>query len=352
MVSNLDVVGEKAMKEHGARSGLHFIHEGDLEAAPLEWLVKHRLLRNSVTFMFGDWGTYKSAIAIDLSVCIANGAETWGGALVKDYGSVMYLAGEGLDGIKNRVKAAKMAHHIEAPIPLYLSSMGCDLSSEEGVEDLVENILSTMNDGAVKLLVIDTLAMNFGQNVSEGHQINALFQSLKTRIAIPFGVTILIIAHTGHANKDRAAGSVQIGANADQIIKVCSDRDMNATLDFPKIKEASKGSGFSVSLKSQPLGVDEDGEEYTAICVDPFCGYEDASELIDRELSRADRFLLDCVREGFSARQIAKRATDAGIYGLSQGNISNKLKHSLNEYVLKDGQQWRLTSWGEQALAD
>ena len=60
---------------------------------PIDWLVKDYIERDTVGLFFGDPGSYKSFLAMDIAYHCATGKDWHGSAVVK--GPVYYIAGEG-----------------------------------------------------------------------------------------------------------------------------------------------------------------------------------------------------------------------------------------------------------------
>ncbi len=77
-----------------------------------EWLVDTILEVNSLAMMFGPPGGGKSFCALDMALHVATG-EDWLGYPVPERGDVIYIATEGINGIKLRVEAWEQAHGIE-----------------------------------------------------------------------------------------------------------------------------------------------------------------------------------------------------------------------------------------------
>jgi len=69
----------------------------------IKWLVKDVLDSNSLAQIFGEAGTWKTFIAIDMGMSIATWLD-WHGKKVTQ-GTVFYIPGEGLSGIGKRLKA-------------------------------------------------------------------------------------------------------------------------------------------------------------------------------------------------------------------------------------------------------
>ena len=67
------------------------------------WLIKDVMESKSIGMLFGAPASAKSFIAMDIAFCIATGID-WNGNKTK-HGNVVYLAGEGSNGLGMRFKA-------------------------------------------------------------------------------------------------------------------------------------------------------------------------------------------------------------------------------------------------------
>lgn len=69
-------------------------HTGDV-AAPPRWLIKHILPETGTGIISGQWGAYKTSIALDIALSVMNSLNFAGRYRVKRRGGVLYLAPEG-----------------------------------------------------------------------------------------------------------------------------------------------------------------------------------------------------------------------------------------------------------------
>ncbi|TXI80661.1 MAG: hypothetical protein E6Q39_02265, partial [Crocinitomicaceae bacterium] len=80
-------------------NGFGLVHISDLlsDIRPTDWLIHGFFESDSMSLLFGDPAAGKSFVAIDLAACIATGKD-WHGHKTKQ-GAVIYIAGEGMNGI-------------------------------------------------------------------------------------------------------------------------------------------------------------------------------------------------------------------------------------------------------------
>ena len=68
------------------------------------WLVRDVLPEGGLVTLYGQSGGGKTFVALDLALRIATGMNWWGKRSVQQ-GLVAYIAGEGVGGLKNRIRA-------------------------------------------------------------------------------------------------------------------------------------------------------------------------------------------------------------------------------------------------------
>lgn len=193
------------------KNGFGLVHISDLlsDIRPTDWLIHGFFESDSMSLLFGDPAAGKSFVAIDLAACIATGTD-WHGHKTKQ-GAVIYIAGEGMNGIKKRFKAWSLHNKTELNnAPLFVSERSAQLSDEalaKEAADVVSGICSEWNVTPA-LIVIDTLARNFGAaDENSTRDMNAFITNVDSLLRIPYNACVLIVHHAGHGDKNRGRGS-------------------------------------------------------------------------------------------------------------------------------------------------
>jgi hypothetical protein len=91
-------------------------HNGEAPAPP-RWLVKSILPETGVGLIAGQWGSFKTSVALDLSVCVMAKLRFAGRYDVKRRGAVLYLALEGEGMLPARLSAIAAHHGVTGPLP-------------------------------------------------------------------------------------------------------------------------------------------------------------------------------------------------------------------------------------------
>ena len=131
------------------------------ELQPMKWLIEGWLPENSQAMLYGESGTGKSFVAIDMALSIACSEITdWHGLKIK-HGGVLYLYGENFYRISVRLVGWAQAHGAKRedldniriiPQPITIT--------EESIKDIASEIEA---DGIknLKLIIVDSLIWHF-----------------------------------------------------------------------------------------------------------------------------------------------------------------------------------------------
>lgn len=206
---------------------------------PISWRVNNLLEDNSLGTLIGEPGAYKSFAAVDTALCVAAGID-WHTEAVKQ-GSVIYLAGEGHNGFARRMAAWGSHHRIDVcTLPFYKSSAAVPML-DKCAAARIERAVKTVADkhGAPALIVIDTLARNFGDGDENTAKDSGKFiEHIDRYLRVPTGATVLIVHHTGLAAKDRGRGSSSIRAATDFEYLVEKPEPLTCKLTAMRMKDA------------------------------------------------------------------------------------------------------------------
>lgn len=249
--------------------GFEFIAVGDAEYSEPEYVIEDLIEADSLASCFGDPGHGKSFFAIDLACCVATGTEFHGKEVRQ--GAVFYIAGEGHNGLLRRFNA--WSKHHETPIkgaPLYTSKRAAnflDAAHAETVGKAVDSLAVAC--GSPQLIVVDTLARNFGDgdenNTADMNSFVAAMDDLRSRYP---GSTVLVVHHTGHAEKGRSRGSMAFKGALDAEYQVAKS-DGVVTIKCTKMKEADLPADISFKLEGVDLGTDSKGKTFGSAVLVP-----------------------------------------------------------------------------------
>jgi hypothetical protein len=230
-----------------------------LKAPPAEdWTVKGFIPANSIIVPFGNSGDGKTFVTIDLICHIACGLP-WLGHKTRQ-GPVMYLAGEGQNGIIRRFKAWFEAHpgHDDAAANILIRTIPAALCDPVATADLLAEIVAM--PVKPQAIAIDTLARNYGPgDENSTRDMSAFVAALDALRTVSGGAAILLPHHSGHGDKSRARGSSVLKGAIDA--EFCIERkDTRITMSCSKMKDADEPAPVAWILTRQNLPwCDEDG---------------------------------------------------------------------------------------------
>jgi RecA-family ATPase len=93
-------------------------HRGENTRSP-KYLVKKMLPETGTALLSGQWGTYKSFVAVAISAAVATG-DPFIGHDIKRRGAVLIFAMEGVNDLPTRLDAASIVHHDNQRLPVFL----------------------------------------------------------------------------------------------------------------------------------------------------------------------------------------------------------------------------------------
>ena len=257
--------GIEAVKEQIERVALpaidklafEFTRADSLELTEIKWVVDDYIEADSLAQVFGDPGGGKSFVAIDLACCVATG-KPWHGHDVKQ-GSVFYIAGEGHNGLARRLKAWQIGNGTTlANVPLYKSHRAAQLYDATEAAVVAESIkqLSAEANCIPSMIVIDTLARNHGGDENSTQDMNAFIQHLDVYLRQPWKCCVMVVHHSGVADKDRSRGSTALKGALDAEYK-CQLDSGTKTIAFEskKMKDAEMPSpkNFQITQVDLPI---------------------------------------------------------------------------------------------------
>ena len=278
------------------------------------FLYRGLLPARGLAQIFGPPGSGKTAAVLSLAVSVAVGAD-WHGHRLKRRGRVFYVAGEGLDGLGRRLQAQLRAIDPLVPLKelkLHLSTRAAQLTVRENRQRWVREIQSVAEawpDDPPALIVLDTQIRNFGPGDENATEDMSRFVAEVDELGRQTGALVLLIHHSGHAEKGRGRGSSVLDGALDAILEIARPEEgRRVFITTRKAKDWEPAERIEGRLHSQQVGVDEEGDPLTAVTYlqTPL----EASELFQGEFAatplEADaRALLTAVK-GLNGESISK----------------------------------------------
>jgi hypothetical protein len=142
-------------------------HSGKSATAP-RWLVKGILPETGVALIAGQWGTYKTTVALDVALCVMAGLPFAGRYRIKRRGAVLFIALEGATMLDSRLSTVAEHHGVAGALPFAWRS-DCPALTNGGAADalyqLVEEASATLKTDfnlPVVIIVVDTMVTAAG----------------------------------------------------------------------------------------------------------------------------------------------------------------------------------------------
>lgn len=246
----------EASGQKAAARAFKLVRFADLVATEPDYLVDGLIERGNLALIFGDPAAGKSFLTIDLGACIATGASFHG--RTTKAGTVIYIAGEGHGGLARR----RMTWETErgftlasTAAPFFASTVAGNFLDDATTEAVIAAIKATAAaEGPPALIVVDTLARNFGggdeNSTSDMNRFIAAIDRVKDQWPL---CTALIVHHTGHGNKTRSRGSFALTGAIDAEYRVEKD-GMAMTVTNTKMKDGPPPPDLGFEMVEMDLG--------------------------------------------------------------------------------------------------
>jgi AAA domain len=233
---------------------------------PMDWIVRGLLPRAELAVVYGESGSGKSFLALDLCGAISRGIEWRARRTVK--GRVVYVCAEGSGGFKARLRAYARGHSVElAELPSVIADAP-NLLNEKDAAALIHSIAGwAEGNGGVDVVVIDTLsATTPGGNENSGEDMGLVLSHCKL-LHQRTGALAVLIHHSGKDATRGARGWSGLRAAADAEIEVTRNGDYRAAT-VTKMKDGTDGINLAFKLKVVDLGENSEGEPESSCIIE------------------------------------------------------------------------------------
>ncbi|MBE9636542.1 AAA family ATPase [Salipiger mangrovisoli] len=246
-----------------APQAFNLVPIGSLELTEPEFLIDGLIETETLSLLFGDPGCGKTFLALDLAGCTAAGIPFHGREVM--HGPVVYMAGEGHNGIIRRFMAWAKENGIEDPasLPFFKSERAAnflDGATMQAVSAACDAVAAS--HGQPRLIVVDTVARSFGSGDENSTQDMGTFicavDDLRARYP---GATILLVHHTGHGDKSRARGAMALKGALDAEYRIERSNGV-VSMTATKMKDAPEPEEIGFELVDVPLGTDKKGNPF------------------------------------------------------------------------------------------
>jgi len=246
----------------------HLIWHGEVDpTSARKWLVQDLLPETGVALISGQWGTYKTFVANDLSAAVMTGT-TFINRQVMRKGGVLFLACEGYNEVDIRLTAAFRKHSGTGNAPFAWVQGSPRLLKPNAAKILaamVKHAATKMmqNFGLpVAMVIIDTAGKAAGLSKTGELNDDAVAKVIMSTLAeasIQTGALFVGVAHFGKNVETGTKGSSGFEDDADVVLALLGERGINGIVNTPilcarKRKSGPNGEEFSFQTNEAEIG--------------------------------------------------------------------------------------------------
>ena len=223
-------------------------------------------------------GSYKSTMALDLSLSVMTKEPFAQKYRVVRPGAVLFLASEGAGTIQSRLIYIAMARGAGGTLPFAWRADVPPLTSKDAADTLTRYVdeaaahFEATYNLPVTLLIVDTWASSAGLEGSADNEVFSCSKGLKAlkEVSDRCGIFCLVVDHFGKAAEAGTRGSSAKEGNVDTVLAALAEKELNGNssntrLAIRKMRDGISGFEIAFSPEVVDIGVDEDGDTQTAV---------------------------------------------------------------------------------------
>lgn len=249
----------------------HMILSTDLvdQTSNFEWVIKGVIPKRGTGIFIADANVGKTGVVMDMAHHIAS-SDTWAEHRIPHSAPVLYVGGEGMAGIANRLKALRIHYGTLGTFGVMSLDETASLFNAPNVA--VKRIMEAVGDlekatgKKVAMIVLDTLAaLSVGMDENSAQDAGVVLGALR-KIERKAECFVLAIHHMGKDQTKGARGSSALRGNVDTVLKL-EDKKGIITVEIDKQRDGKKGVLSRLMLKTVSLGEDQDGDPITSFVI-------------------------------------------------------------------------------------
>jgi hypothetical protein len=256
---------------------------GDVDVQLLrKWLVKKLIPETGTGLLPGQWGTYKTFVALDLGGAVMTGTP-FAGHPVKRRGGVLFVAVEGREEIPirlealNRTKcdgAERLPFFCLDDIPRLLEKGAADKIAADA--NAIAEEIRRRFDLPLALIIVDTVAAGAGYSKAGEENDAAIAQRIMDtlgRISKLTGAFVLAVDHFGKDVSTGTRGSSAKESFADIVLALLGEKELTGAVKNPRMAARKRRGGpngeeFAFVTQLVAMGADEDGDPVDTLIIE------------------------------------------------------------------------------------
>lgn len=286
--------------EYGSKLG-RILSRSELEnLPPINPLITGWLSVPSAAILVGKYGLGKTAVTMAMACCVATGTNFLGHEVTQ--ARVLYVVGEGVRGIPQRLRAWEKAWGIKVPESelLFMDrfAQGGSLRDPQTWQQITQECL----ERSVGFSIFDTLSA-LASDADETADAPAIVRGLND-LAQQTNGTALLVHHPGWSSEKRARGGSQLHANLDEVLvlSAASDESEYISVTVDKAKDGASGKTHYLRRLVVDLGQDAEGISRSSITIESARANDTAIPIRSRILV----YLSACQELGATPTEIAE----------------------------------------------
>lgn len=234
-----------------------------LQGSAPTWLIKGVVPKATLGVLFGEPGSGKSFIALDMAFDVAQGLQ-WRGMRTKQ-ARVAYIIAEGAAGFRYRLRAICHQRGIDPThLPIKVLAAAPNFMDKAQALEVARELVAA---GGADLVFVDTFAQVMpGANENSGEDVGRALEHCRG-LHITTGAMVVLVHHSGKDSARGARGWSGLKGAADvelEVVNVEGRRSIAVT----KMKDGPSGVEYAFRLSDVVMGQDADGDEITSCIVE------------------------------------------------------------------------------------
>lgn len=327
--------GEEQPSRHQLR--LMPVSEVLANTGPPDYLIDGVLEKGDLSALFGDPGTYKSFVALDMALSVASG-RWWNGKETKQ-GPVVSFIGEGSRGYGRRILAWSRGHgRYISDAPFFVSSHPAQILDESFVKEAVQVIEDLESQhGRIALVIFDTVARSFGPGDENSTADMSAFVAEIDKL-IHRDTVKLLVHHSGHGEKGRARGSSALRGAVDVEYHLTKNGD-NVTMACTKSKDSEQAHPMTFEPEIVEIGTPDNPA--TSLYLKPVKNPIQEKVKLSPQMRQADNLLqlitrksgISCISEWMNICREEEVYTKSAFYNAIKTMEEKKVITITGDYV-------------------